>query len=338
MAVATAAAGGGANSSHDELVVPVVIPPVRSFDETIPSIEAKSRAQLLKGVTDALSGGSGHGGGGGGGGLPIAVLISVIVDYAMFVGRTTTIGHFPRPLAFCHFQTESGAKQEETGSGSGDSGESGESGVLLVASDFAIFRVDLTRDSRRWAWAGSGDPGIVNGVTALAAKFRSLHAICPDPWPAAPGSGGGGGGYFIADHATVRYCNGKTVSLIAGNDRVQHKAVDGVGEDAAMYQVWDMICTRPQHPSPSQSQSQSSPPSLHRPKMLYIIANNQLRTVDVTTRTVKTLTELSTAEDLTDDSVTAPLALCWDVSSSPPQPSPVTGSGGGGGGGRPAPC
>ncbi len=43
-----------------------MIPPVRSFDETIPSIEAKSRAQLLKGVTDALSGGSVVSGGGSG--------------------------------------------------------------------------------------------------------------------------------------------------------------------------------------------------------------------------------------------------------------------------------
>ncbi len=91
------------------------------------------------------------------------------------------------------------------------------------------------------------------------ANLSDAHSICVDPLNPH--------GWWIGGESTVRYCDGKSVSLVAGIECVRGDA-DGVGGEARFSLVNDMVSTRDR-------------------KWLYVsdYANHKIKVIELATRT-----------------------------------------------------
>ncbi len=141
--------------------------------------------------------------------------------------------------------------------------------------------------------AGSGVAGFENGDALNGAVFTRMSSICVDPIN--PGC------FFIGDASSVRYCDGKTISLlVAGCAETGY--VDGVGSAAQFSDVGGLLCG---------SDGQT----------LYVsdTDNLRLRTVDLKSRIVKTVCgdgEYSDRDGYgVDASIKSPYGMCFDRSS-----------------------
>ncbi len=115
--------------------------------------------------------------------------------------------------------------------GAGAGAGAANSRVLLCAdSGNSLIRSLNLNDGRASTFAGSGEKAFANG-SCQSAAFEYLTAICIDPLN--PGC------CFIGDSGSIRYCDGETVSLIAGRDS---KAEHATGEARFLY-VNGLICT-----------------------------------------------------------------------------------------------
>ncbi len=123
-----------------------------------------------------------------------------------------------------------------------------------------IRRIDLCHGLVS-TYIGSGPGDFKNGARLEASLFAPL-SVCADPFKS--------NCYFIGDIGSIRYCDGETVSLIAGGNLPGYN--DGVGGAAIMYRVYGLICT---------SDAQT----------LYFSdgSNKRLRCVELKTRAVKTV-------------------------------------------------
>ncbi len=136
-------------------------------------------------------------------------------------------------------------------------------GEVLICADQDNHRIrciDLN-DGLVSTYVGSGETALLNG-RRLETNLRSPYAACPDPIK--PNC------CFIGDVSSIRYCDGETVSLIAGRTSEGYK--DGVGGDVMLWFVYGLLCTRDG-------------------QTLYFSdgGNNRLRCVDLKTRTVTTV-------------------------------------------------
>ncbi len=127
-------------------------------------------------------------------------------------------------------------------------------------SNHRIRRIDLG-DSLVSTYVGPGQDGVRNGAR-LESSLSYAYSVCAHPLK--PNC------YFIGDMNSVRYCNGETVSLIAGGpDGGRYRYADGL---SAVSIVFGLLCT---------SDGRS----------LYFTdgAHHRLRCVDLKTQTVTTV-------------------------------------------------
>ncbi len=92
--------------------------------------------------------------------------------------------------------------------------------LCIEAQNNRVRRLSLS-DGLVSTYAGSGRGECTNGSCQTAAVYYP-RAICADPINS--------GCYWIADRTSIRYCDGKTVSLIVGHSSAGN--ADGVGEAA----------------------------------------------------------------------------------------------------------
>ncbi len=123
-----------------------------------------------------------------------------------------------------------------------------------------IRRIDLS-DGLVSTYVGSGSGDFKNGAR-LESNLHYPYSVCAHPIK--PNC------YFIGDAGSIRYCDGETVSLIAGGESAGYK--DGVGGDAMMYYPSGFLCT-------------ADGQTLHFSDG----SNYRLRCVDLKTRTVTTV-------------------------------------------------
>ncbi len=110
--------------------------------------------------------------------------------------------------------------------------------------------------------------GFENGDLKLAA-FNHAHSICADPRN--PQS------YWVGDRTSIRYCDGKTITLLAGGKETGDE--DGTSENARFWWVEGMACTQ-------------------NGDKLFVTdnLNNRIRMVDTKTGEVKTVAGNGTNE------------------------------------------
>ncbi len=103
--------------------------------------------------------------------------------------------------------------------------------------------------------------GFRNGDLNSAA-FNGLRSICTDPRNPQR--------YWVGDDTSIRYCDGKTITLLAGGEETGYQ--DGTGENARFNFVYGMACTQ-------------------NGDKLYVAdnLNNRIRMVDTETGQVKTV-------------------------------------------------
>ncbi len=107
-------------------------------------------------------------------------------------------------------------------------------GESLLCSDqlnHRIRRIDLS-DGSVMTYVGSGQTDFKTGAR-LESSLHHPVSVCAHPLR--PNC------YFIGDMSSIRYCDGETVSLIAGGKSDGYK--DGVGGDAMMQGVDALLCT-----------------------------------------------------------------------------------------------
>ncbi len=106
----------------------------------------------------------------------------------------------------------------------------GETLMCADQSNHRIRRIALS-DGLVSTYVGSGQGALRNGQR-LESSLHYPLSVCADPLK--PNC------YFIGDLSSIRYCDGETVSLIAGG-KPGYK--EGVGGDAMMYHVYSLLCT-----------------------------------------------------------------------------------------------
>ncbi len=84
--------------------------------------------------------------------------------------------------------------------------------LCLDSKNNRVRRIALS-DGSVCTLAGSGVAGFKNGDALSDAAFTRMSSICVDPIN--PGC------FFIGDECSIRYCDGKTVSLVAGCEGIQ---------------------------------------------------------------------------------------------------------------------
>ncbi len=132
--------------------------------------------------------------------------------------------------------------------------------LCVDTNNFRIRRIDLSDGSVSTS-AGSGQRGFINGSCQTAA-FYYPYSICPHPLKS--------GCFWIGDICSVRYCDGQSVSAVAGGERRGY--ADGVGEAAKFFVVAGLICTA-------------------NAKTLYVSDSNnsRIRTIEVSTGSVRSV-------------------------------------------------
>ncbi len=111
--------------------------------------------------------------------------------------------------------------------------------VLVIDLRNHLVRRFNRSDGQFAPFAGSSVCNLKNGL-CLEAAFAYPRSICPDPIRA--------GCYYIGDLATVRYCDGQSVTLIAGRMDAPEIAdnvgdVNGPSFTARFHSVHGLLCT-----------------------------------------------------------------------------------------------
>ncbi len=177
-----------------------------------------------------------------------------------------------------------------------------------------VYRVGRVSNSMYRSRSSAGRPSdgvcrhqkytaMCNGACLHAAAFQYPSAICAAR--TAPGC------YYIGDASTVRYCDGVTVSLVAGGQWGDY--ADGVGDGARFSGVRGMVCNG---------------------RTLFVSdrGNNRIRSIDVATQSVTTACG-NGANQNCDGVGTSTAALdymnqlCFDRGASPPPASAIGGGG-----------
>ncbi len=174
----------------------------------------------------------------------------------------------------------------------------------VLCTDFnnqRIRRVDF-RSGLVSTYAG-GKLGFKHG-SCRTAQFQSPQSVCLAPssvgGPLSGALSGAVDGVYIGDVYSIRYCDGKTVSLVAGS--ADGGFADGVGGDARFRYVRGLLCTA-------------------NVQTLYVCdgTNHRLRSVDLKSRTVKTICGDGDWESRDgvglDAALKVPSGLCFDRSS-----------------------
>ncbi len=106
----------------------------------------------------------------------------------------------------------------------------GESLMCADQTNQRIRRIDFG-DGLVSTYVGSGQDGVTHGARLESSLFYPL-SVCAHPLK--PNC------YFIGDMSSIRYCDGETVSLIAGG-LTGYK--DAVGGEAKMLYIKSLLCT-----------------------------------------------------------------------------------------------
>ncbi len=107
----------------------------------------------------------------------------------------------------------------------------GESLLCADQNNHRIRRIDLN-DGLVSTFIGSGVRDLKNGARLQTGLYRP-YSVSAHPLKA--------NCYFVADHTSIRYCDGEAVSLIAGGQKWGY--ADGVGGDAMLWFENSLLCT-----------------------------------------------------------------------------------------------
>ncbi len=162
---------------------------------------------------------------------------------------------------------------------------------LLCADAYnnRIRRIDITTTGLVSTYVGSGVVGSQCGQRQESTLFQP-YSLCADPIRA--------GGFYLGDVQTVRYCDGETVSFVAGGESGY---ADGVGGAAQFACVDHLLCSVDG-------------------KTLFVsdTQNRRLRAVNPKTQSVTTVCgdgETETRDGVgLDASLARPFQLCFDRS------------------------
>ncbi len=243
--------------------------------------------------------------------VPVAGLVSLIVEYAVFMSRVWTGAALPPTQIASVICCTAGTHPTATGTVSG-----GGDGIMpvLIGSLRSMYRVALSLPP--YTSDVPSSPVVESGeeMKIYAPFTQPIIAVCVDPLSAPSNQS-----YYIGDSRSIHRVEASGGgSLIVGSP-LDADFGDGVGEAARFDWMCDMICTtkRTATPPTTNANTSGAAPATTDTAVLYVLANNRLRRVEVASQTVTTVA--GTGFDESRDGVGSTSAfanadsLCFDA-------------------------